>query len=252
LDCTVQQISEEEIQLISDTHYVSIKGDLVLGGEVYIGASYRDNCVGLYDINEIIIHGINEGSGPVTRGTNCILASSNIFIEVHYERRPSFLYISVYADDTRYFELDDHVADKDDIRLGDVITFDLSTIPEYFELQSFYVEYYDKSTMIREDMVQNEDGQWNYEVKYGKDHWFYIMYDDLRPTITSQGEVKVTVSQKRGWKGDVITLAHSKAAIPEGYEFSHYTVNGEPIEGNTFIMPEVDVEVSVVLVPISE
>lgn len=254
VDCTVQQISEEEIQLISDNLYASIKGDLVLGGEVYIGASRRDNSGGLYDINEIIIHGINEGSGPVTSGTNCILASSNIFIEVHYERRPSFLYISVYADDTRYSELDDHVADKEDIRLGDVITFDLSTIPEYFELQSFYVEYYDKSTKIREDVVQNEDGQWTYEVKYGKDHWFYIMYDDLRPTITSQGEVRVTVSQTRGWKGDVITLAHSNAAIPEGYEFSHYTVNGEPIEGNTFIMPDsdCDVEVSVVLVPTLE
>jgi surface protein len=41
--------------------------------------------------------------------------------------------------------------------------------------------------------------------------------------------------------GDTVTLDNTPDT---GWQFDHYTVDGEPIEGNTFTMPEHDVEIS--------
>jgi len=46
-------------------------------------------------------------------------------------------------------------------------------------------------------------------------------------------------------EGEEVTLSYSNVA--EGYEFSCFTVNGEEIEGNSFIMPKKKVEISAIV-----
>lgn len=51
---------------------------------------------------------------------------------------------------------------------------------------------------------------------------------------------------------DTVNLTVDESAIPEGKQFSHWTVNGEPIEGDSFVMPAKDVTVEAVYVTIPE
>ena len=51
---------------------------------------------------------------------------------------------------------------------------------------------------------------------------------------------------------DTVNLTMDKTAIPEGKQFSHWTMDGERIEGNSFDMPARDVTVEAVYVTIPE
>ena len=51
---------------------------------------------------------------------------------------------------------------------------------------------------------------------------------------------------------DTVNLTMDETAIPEGKQFSHWTVNGERIEGDSFVMPAEDVSVEAVYVTIPE
>lgn len=66
-------------------------------------------------------------------------------------------------------------------------------------------------------------------------------------TVTVKGG---TADNTKVVAGDTVTLTPDEA--PEGKQFSHWTVNGEPIEGNSFVMREEDVTVEAVYVTIPE
>ncbi|MBR2485635.1 MAG: hypothetical protein IKB54_04690 [Clostridia bacterium] len=183
------------------------------------------------------------------------LGMEKVIIEVYYERESAELRFTSFADDTQIAE-NFIQADKKDIRLGDVITFTATELHEEYEMLSFKVEYYDGSLdkYVLIDVPQIDEDTWQFEVVKLTIHRFSAYYDDLRPTITtvaSSEGVLAKVSATHAWAGEEVTIT-GHGTIPAGYEFSHYTVNGEPIEGNTFIMPDSDVEVSVVLVPTLE
>lgn len=183
------------------------------------------------------------------------LGAEKVIIEVYYERYSAELLFTSFADGT---QIDENFiqADKKDIRIGDTITFTATELPEEYEMLSFKVEYYDGSLgeYVLIDVPQIDEDTWQFEVVKWTIHRFSAYYDDLRPAITtvaSSEGVLAKVSATHAWAGEEVTIT-GHGTIPEGYEFSHYTVNGEPIEGNTFIMPDCDVEVSVVLVPTLE
>lgn len=50
------------------------------------------------------------------------------------------------------------------------------------------------------------------------------------------------------YPGDTVTLDNTPDT---GYQFDHYTIDGEPLQGNTFTMPEHDVEISGVFTQIT-
>ena len=51
---------------------------------------------------------------------------------------------------------------------------------------------------------------------------------------------------------DTVNLTVDETAIPEGKQFSHWTMDGERIEGDSFVMPARDVSVEAVYVTIPE
>ena len=51
---------------------------------------------------------------------------------------------------------------------------------------------------------------------------------------------------------DTVNLTVDETAIPEGKKFSHWTMDGEPIVGDSFVMPAKDVSVEAVYVTIPE
>ena len=61
-----------------------------------------------------------------------------------------------------------------------------------------------------------------------------------------------TANKTNAAEGDTVNLTVDKTAIPEGKQFSHWTVDGERIEGNSFDMPARDVSVEAVYVTIPE
>ena len=68
-------------------------------------------------------------------------------------------------------------------------------------------------------------------------------------TVTVKGG---TVDEMKAVAGEPVTLTVDETAIPEGKKFSHWTVDGETIEGNSFKMPAKDVTVEAVYVTIPE
>lgn len=69
---------------------------------------------------------------------------------------------------------------------------------------------------------------------------------DYKIYIKNPGsEISITASKKSADKGEMITLSHT--LINDCYEFSHYLINGVELKGNTFEMPEKNVEVSAVV-----
>ena len=61
-----------------------------------------------------------------------------------------------------------------------------------------------------------------------------------------------TADKTNAAEGDTVTLTVDETAIPEGKQFSHWTMDGERIEGNSFDMPARDVSVEAVYVTIPE
>lgn len=68
-------------------------------------------------------------------------------------------------------------------------------------------------------------------------------------TVTVKGG---TADKTKAAEGETVTLTVDEIAIPEGKQFSHWTVDGETIEGNSFDMPARDVTVEAVYVTIPE
>ena len=68
--------------------------------------------------------------------------------------------------------------------------------------------------------------------------------------ITASGETVVHGTDTYGVAGTAVTLSYS-GQVPEGYHPVVYTVNGTPIEGNSFTMPAEDVSVSASVTPIT-
>ena len=68
--------------------------------------------------------------------------------------------------------------------------------------------------------------------------------------ITASGETVVHDTDTYGVAGTTVTLSYS-GQVPEGYHPVVYTVNGTPIEGNSFTMPAEDVSVSASVTPIT-
>ncbi len=68
--------------------------------------------------------------------------------------------------------------------------------------------------------------------------------------ITASGETVVHGTDTYGVAGTTVTLSYS-GQVPEGYHPVVYTVNGTPIEGNSFTMPAEDVSVSASVTPIT-
>lgn len=68
-------------------------------------------------------------------------------------------------------------------------------------------------------------------------------------TVTVKGG---TENEQQAAKGETVTLTVDESAIPEGKQFSHWTMDGERIEGNSFVMPARDVTVEAVYVTIPE
>lgn len=68
-------------------------------------------------------------------------------------------------------------------------------------------------------------------------------------TVTVKGG---TADKTNAPAGETVTLTVDEIAIPEGKQFSHWTVDGETIEGNSFEMPARDVTVEAVYVTIPE
>ena len=60
-------------------------------------------------------------------------------------------------------------------------------------------------------------------------------------TVTVTGG---TADKQKAAEGETVTLTVGESAIPEGKQFSHWTVNDKPIEGDSFVMPEGDVSVN--------
>ena len=61
-----------------------------------------------------------------------------------------------------------------------------------------------------------------------------------------------TADKTNAAEGDKVTLTVDKTAIPEGKQFSHWTMNGKTVEDNFFVMPAEDVTVEAVYVTIPE
>ena len=61
-----------------------------------------------------------------------------------------------------------------------------------------------------------------------------------------------TADKTNAAAGATVNLTVDKTAIPEGKRFSHWTMNGEPIKGDSFVMPARDVTVEAVYVTIPE
>lgn len=68
-------------------------------------------------------------------------------------------------------------------------------------------------------------------------------------TVTVKGG---TADKPKAVAGEPVTLTMDETAIPEGKKFSHWTMDGERIEGNSFDMPARDVSVEAVYVTIPE
>ena len=79
--------------------------------------------------------------------------------------------------------------------------------------------------------------------------WSFINSPDIYDIIVvdpANGSVKANPSN-----GSAATLITITATPDEGYELAYITVDGEKISGNTFRMPDHDVTVSAVFVPVS-
>lgn len=70
-------------------------------------------------------------------------------------------------------------------------------------------------------------------------------------TVSEREEAPYTVTvtggkadKQKAAEGETVTLTVGESAIPEGMRFSHWTVNGERIEGDSFVMPAGDVSVN--------
>ena len=61
-----------------------------------------------------------------------------------------------------------------------------------------------------------------------------------------------TADKQKAAEDETVTLTVDGSAIPEGKRFSHWTMNGEPIKGDSFVMPPRDVSVEAVYVTIPE
>ena len=61
-----------------------------------------------------------------------------------------------------------------------------------------------------------------------------------------------TADKTNAAEGDMVTLTPDETAIPEGKQFSHWTVDGDRIKEDSFVMPARDVTVEAVYVTIPE
>lgn len=61
-----------------------------------------------------------------------------------------------------------------------------------------------------------------------------------------------TADKTNAAEGDTVTLTVDETAIPEGKQFSHWTMDGETVKDNSFKMPAKDVTVTAVYVTIPE
>lgn len=252
LSDTRRIISTEHIRL--DINSGKYLGDTIsMDTLMYKANLFEQRYIGFSEISEDSFVDCKNGTNRAEIEGK--LGAEKVIIEVYYERRSAELRLTSFADGT---QIDENFiqADKKDIRIGDTITFTAAELPEEYEMLSFKVEYYDDSLdkYVLIDVPQIDEDTWQFEVVKLTIHRFLAYYDDLRPAITtvaSSEGVLAKLNTTHAWAGEEVTIT-GHGTIPAGYEFSHYTVNGEPIEGNTFIMPEVDVEVSVVLVPLSE
>ena len=60
-------------------------------------------------------------------------------------------------------------------------------------------------------------------------------------TVTVTGG---TADKQKAAKGETVILTVDESAIPEGKRFSHWTMDGETVEGNSFVMPARNVSVN--------
>ncbi|MCM1306784.1 MAG: InlB B-repeat-containing protein [Bacteroides sp.] len=75
-------------------------------------------------------------------------------------------------------------------------------------------------------------------------HYYNLPYA-IEVEYAEHGDVYCSVYE--AYMGEEVTVEYS---VYDNYELEHFLINGEPVEGNTFIMPNRDVTVTAVIKPI--